>query len=155
MFDRAIQALGDSACGHHALGLAVLLAGCSLNPVLIGQIYSIVTPREDGCQPLELHFVVDASRMFNGTLSPYAPPYPQPALATLSGTLSPDGSFQIIAKGTQGHGNTTLTGRFTSQVSTITINGPVAGPACDGRTFTLYLGQFFRFAGGGGGGGGR
>ena len=137
------------------LGVAVLLAGCSLNPVLIGQIYSIVTPREAGCQPLELRFVVEASRAIVGTLSPYAPPYPQPVLAALSGTLGPDDSFQITATGTPGHGNATLTGRFTSQVSTITISGPVAGPACDGHTFTLYLGQFFRFSGGGGGGGGR
>jgi hypothetical protein len=131
-----------------AVAAAALVSACSLSPILIGQIYRIDTPRDGTCQPFELQFVVNAQRAIQGTLGAYG----QPPSADLSGTMGQDGSFRMTATGVVGHGGGTLSGRFTSGVSTISIVGPVAGPGCDGHTLHLYLGRYLRFFGGGGGG---
>jgi hypothetical protein len=47
-----------------------------------------------------------------------------------------------------------VAGRFTSQVSTLSIHGDAAGSGCDGQTFDLRLSGYFARQGGGGGGGG-
>jgi hypothetical protein len=73
-------------------------------------------------------------------------------IATLSGRLNPDDSFRMMA--TAGQRTASVTGQFTSQVSTIAIHGDAAGRACDGQVFRMRLGTYFAVQGGGGGGGG-
>jgi hypothetical protein len=137
-----------------AIGLiltACLLPGCALEPILIGQWYAIETPAAGGCPPLVWRFVVDAHRSIAGSLSLRD----QQRIAALSGGLGPDDSFQITAAGVAGNHAAKVTGRFTSQISTIFIQGDAAGDHCDGQTFNLRLGDYFMAQGGGGGGGGN
>ncbi len=127
-----------------------LLAGCSLEQIMIGQWYTIYTPRAGSCPRMEWRFVVDPRRSIGGVLSADG----QRNIAELSGVLRPDDSFQITATDNAGSRTTSVTGQFTAQVSTISIHGDAAGRACDGKTFKLRLGRYFSSAGGGGGGGG-
>jgi hypothetical protein len=131
-----------------ALALAAfLLPGCTLEQILIGQLYVIDTPPAGACPSLEWQFVVNPQRSIVGSLREG-----QKTIAKLSGVLNRDDSFQITASGPAGVA--TVTGQFSSQVSTISIQGDVAGGACDGQTFKLWLGSYFSRQGGGGGGGG-
>jgi hypothetical protein len=140
-----------SATGIIALLLAAsVLAGCSLEQVLIGQWYSIVTPPAGACPSLVWRFVVDPQRAISGFLSPDG----LRRIANLSGTLAADDSFQMTATDLTGGRTAAVTGRFTSGISTISIRGDAAGPACDGQTFAMRLGGYYAFQGGGGGGGG-
>jgi hypothetical protein len=132
-----------------ALTLA-LVPGCTFEQVLIGQVYTVITPADGPCPRLAWRFVVNAQRAINGSLSRDG----QPPFANLSGQLFADDGFRIMAGGVEGQGTTVVTGRFTSQISTISVHGTVAGSDCDGRTFELRLGHYFAFQGGGGGGGG-
>ena len=126
------------------------LAACNVEQILIGQFYSIATPPDGSCPTLRWQFVVNAQRSIDGSLLDAG----QRQIATLSGTLRPDDSFVIHALPPTGAASTTVTGQFSSGVSTISINGNAAGPGCDGKTFTLHLGGYFARSGGGGGGGG-
>jgi hypothetical protein len=128
----------------------VLLPGCTLEQILIGQWYTVVTPPSAGCPRLEWQFVVDAQRSIEGFLFRDR----QHRIATLSGRLGGDDSFQIVAREVAGIRTATVTGIFTSQVSTISIQGDAAGSGCNGLTFKLRLGNYFLEQGGGGGGGG-
>jgi hypothetical protein len=137
--------------GVIALALAgCLLLGCSLEQILIGQRYTIYTPQAGACPRLAWRFVVDAQRLISGSLLNAR----QQPIASLSGRLAADDSFQMTATEVLGNQTATVTGRFTSDVSTISIRGGGAGAPCDGQTFTLRLGGYFAFSGGGGGGGG-
>ena len=137
--------------GTIALVLAAsLLMGCTFEQVLIGQLYTIQTPQAGGCPRLGWRFVVNAQRAISGSLSDG-----QQRIASLSGVLNPDDSFQMTATDVAGTRTANITGRFTSQVSTIAIHGDAAGSGCDGQTFKLRLGRYFLQQGGGGGGGGR
>jgi hypothetical protein len=127
-----------------------LLLGCSLEQILIGQWYTIYTPQVGACPRLGWRFVVDAQRMIDGSLLNGR----QQPIARLSGLLNADDSFQMTATEVLGNQTATVTGRFTSDVSTISIRGGGAGAPCDGQTFKLRLGGYFAFSGGGGGGGG-
>jgi hypothetical protein len=137
--------------GTIALALATcLLPGCTLEQILIGQEYTIYTPPAGTCPPLEWRFVVNAQRSISGILSLGQ----QRRIASLSGVLNADDSFQMTATEVGGNRTAAVTGRFTSQVSTLSIRGDAAGNACDGQTFKMRLGGYFAFPGGGGGGGG-
>jgi hypothetical protein len=118
--------------------------------ILIGQWYSVYTPSVGACPRLEWRFVVNPQRSIDGFLSGDG----QQRIARLSGLLDTDDSFQITATDLAGNRTAKVTGQFTSQVSTISIHGPAAGTACDGKTFELRLGSYFAHQGGGGGGGG-
>ncbi|MEA2730773.1 MAG: hypothetical protein QOF70_5248 [Acetobacteraceae bacterium] len=132
-----------------ALALAAfLLPGCTVEQILIGQWYSIDTPQAGACPSLEWRFFVNPQRSITGFLLRDG----QQRIADLSGVLNADDSFRITASGAAGVAN--VTGQFTSQVSTISIHGDVAGSACDGQTFKMRLGSYFSTRGGGGGGGG-
>jgi hypothetical protein len=132
------------------LVLAVfLLAGCAPQQIMIGQLYRIYTPQAGACPVLEWQFAADPQRMIGGSLSDER----QQLVASLSGMLNVDDSFQITATDVAGNQTASVTGRFTSQVSTISIHGDGAGSACDGQTFALRLGRYFSRQGGGGGGG--
>jgi hypothetical protein len=134
-----------------ALALAALvLPGCTLEQILIGQIYSIDTPPAGACPSLEWRFVVNPQRSISGVLLRDR----QQPIANLTGTLDPDDSFRMTATALTGNRTAEVTGRFTSQVSTISIHGDAAGKACDGQTFRMRLGGYFWFQGGGGGAGG-
>jgi hypothetical protein len=142
---------GLATTGMIALFLAAwLLSGCTLDQILIGQSYILATPSAGACPSLTWRFVVNPQRVISGSLA-YGT---QPPVATLSGQLAADDSFRITATGVAGHHTADVTGRFTSEVSTITIQGDAAGSACDGQTFEMRLGSYFAHQGGGGGGGG-
>jgi hypothetical protein len=126
-----------------------LLPGCTFEQILIGQQYRIYTPPMAACPRLEWRFVVNPQRSIDGSLSGEGQ-----RLATLSGRLDADDSFHITATGAAGNRTADVTGRFTSQVSTISIRGDAAGSACNGQNFDLRLGSYFARQGGGGGGGG-
>ncbi|WP_428490251.1 hypothetical protein [Rhodopila sp.] len=130
--------------------VASLLPGCMIEQLLIGQWYGVYTPPVGACPRLEWRFVVDSHRAINGFLAGDG----QQRIATLSGLLNNDDSFQITATDVAGGRTASVTGQFTSQLSTISIHGLAAGPACDGQTFKLRLGSYFARQGGGGGGGG-
>ena len=121
-----------------------------IEQLLIGQWYSVYTPPVGGCPRLEWRFVVDPHRTINGFLAGDG----QQRIANLSGLLNDDDSFQITATDLAGGRTARVTGRFTSQVSTMSIRGLAAGAACDGQAFKLRLGSYFARQGGGGGGGG-
>jgi len=129
---------------------ATLLSGCALEQILIGQWYTVYTPSAGACPALAWRFVVNPQRSIDGFLSGDG----QQRIANLSGVLNADDSFQITATDVAGTRTANVTGRFTSQVSRISIHGDGAGRACDGQTFDLPLGRYFSFSGGGGGGGG-
>jgi hypothetical protein len=133
---------------HVWAAILLLLAGCSVEQLLIGQWYGIVTPPAGACPRLVWRFVVDPSRAINGYLSSDA----QEKVATLSGSLAPDDTFQITAVATATQRSALITGQFTPGISTIAIHGEAAGPGCDGKTFQLRLGRYFATQGGGGGG---
>jgi hypothetical protein len=129
---------------------ACLLQGCTFEQILIGQWYTIYTPQAGACPRLVWRFFINPQRLFSGFLSRDG----QQGVATLSGVLNADDSFQITAKDVTGNRTANVTGQFTSQVSTISIHGDAAGSACDGQTFEIRLGRYFSSEGGGGGGGG-
>lgn len=129
--------------------VAFLLTGCTLEQILIGQWYTIQTPPAGACPALYWHFFVNAQRIIAGGLSDNQHP-----IAALSGPLNPDDSFRITATTPEGKRTATITGRFTSDISTISIHGDAAGTGCDGQTFQLRLSGYFARQGGGGGGGG-
>ncbi len=134
-----------------ALALAAsLLPSCTFEQILIGQWYTIYTPAAGTCPRLEWRFVVNAQRLIGGFLSRDG----RQQFANLSGVLHPDDSFQITATDVAGGRTASVTGRFTSLVSTISIHGDGAGSACDGQIFNIRLGSYFSRQGGGGGGGG-
>lgn len=120
-----------------------------MEQILIGQWYAIDTPRAGACPSLEWQFVVNPQRSIDGFLLRNR----QQWIANLSGRLNADDSFQITATDMSGHRTARVTGRFTSQVSTISIHGDAAGSACDEQTFEMRLGGYFSRQGGGGGGG--
>ena len=128
--------------------LLSLLSGCAVEPLFIGQWYGIVTPQAGACPRLDWRFVVDPSRTINGFLSPDG----VRKIATLSGSLAPDDSFQMTVVAVADHRTANVTGRFTTGISTLSIHGDGAGDACDGHTFDLRLGRYFATQGGGGGG---
>ena len=130
---------------------AIALSACTLEQIFIGQWYDIQTPRAGACPSLQWHFAVNPQRAINGFLTAGT----QQELATLSGLLKADDSFAITATDTVRRRTATVTGQFTSQISTIAIHGDAAGTACDGLTFDLRLGSYFASQGGGGGGGGN
>ena len=129
---------------------AFLLLGCTVEQLLIGQWYTIGTPQAGACPRLAWQFFVDPQRSINGFLSRGG----EQRIATLSGKLNPDDSFQLMATDVAGNRSATVTGQFTSQLSTISIHGDAAGSACDGHTFQIRLGRYLASQGGGGGGGG-
>jgi hypothetical protein len=129
---------------------ACLLPGCMVEQIEIGQWYRIDTPPSGACPHLEWQFAVNPQRAVSGFISGNV----QQRIATLSGQLNPDDSFQLTAADAAGNPTATVTGRFTSQVSTISIHGAGAGSGCDGQTFSLYLSGYFARQGGGSGGGG-
>lgn len=142
---RAVE-LTAAALVSAALGLS----GCTLEQILIGQRYLIYTPPAGACPSLGWQFVVDPQRSIDGILSGDR----QQPIAKLAGVLNADDSFRMTATSLAGGQTAEVTGRFTSLVSTISINGDAAGSGCDGQTFSLRLGGYFSRAGGGGGGGG-
>jgi len=129
---------------------ASLLAGCKLEQILIGQWYTLYTPPAGACPALTWQFAVNPQRAVIGFLAGEQ----QQRIATLSGVLNPDDSFQITATSVTGPATAEVTGQFGAQISTISIHGDAAGAGCEGRTFSLRLGGYFARAGGGGGGGG-
>ncbi len=114
----------------------VLLSGCTLQPVMTGQSYVIETPPDGACPRLEWRFVVNAQ----GTIDAAVTTASWQPVAALSGPFGADDSFRMT-RSDRGPG--AVAGRFTSQVSTIAIQGDAAGQACAGKTFNLRLWPFY------------
>jgi hypothetical protein len=148
-----ITMLTGQACKRTIRGMALVLAvsllqGCTLEQILIGQWYTVYTPAAGACPALAWRFVVNPQRSIDGFLAGDG----QQRIANLSGVLNADDSFQITATNVADTRTANVTGRFTSEVSTISIHGDAAGRACDGQTFELRLGRYFWYWGGGHGG---
>ncbi len=142
---------GLSTSAMIALVLATgLLSGCTMEQILIGQWYTFYTQAVGACPLLEWTITVDPQRSIDGYLARDG----HQRIASLSGVLAADDSLQITAKDTAAGRTANITGQFTSQTSTLSIHGDVAGSGCDGQTFSLRLGRYFARQGGGGGGGG-
>jgi hypothetical protein len=118
-------------------------AACSLEQVLLGQWYSLHTFAQGTCPALDWHFVVDAHRSIGGYLD--RDQFTQ--IATLSGTLNADDSFEMIARNASGR-TERITGAFTPQIIMISLDGAWI---CEKQTFRI---RPVRNVGGGGGGGG-
>jgi hypothetical protein len=143
---------GPAALSPAALALAAaLLTGCTFEQILIGQVYIIDTPVAGACPELQWRFAVNPQRAIIGSISSK---YGVRKFADLSGVLNADDSFQMTATEVAAGGTTSVTGQFTTQISTISIHGDAAGSACNGQIFQLRLGWYFSRSGGGGGGGG-
>jgi len=133
-----------------AIALGLLPVACSAPQIMIGQSYSIPTPPAGDCPALLWQFVVDSQRTISGALSHVG----QPPFAKLSGTLAADESFRMTATTDSQKSSSIVSGTFSGQITTISIQGNAAGAGCDGKTFALRLGAYFAQQGGGGGGGG-
>jgi hypothetical protein len=130
-------------------GMIALAATASLSParaleqVQIGQIYVMHTASADACGALDWHFVVDFHRSVIGFLTCDWDKH----LATLSGTLDADDTFQITVSELGGTQKANATGKFNSRFVTLSVDAP--GSPCDKHTFKINV---VRGAGGGGDG---
>ena len=129
--------------GTVALGL---IASCTLEQVLLGQWYNVPTVPQGSCPALNWHFVVDAHRSIAGYLD--RDQFKQ--IGTLSGTLNPDDSYQMWATENGTGRKESVTGRFTSQYATLSLDGTWI---CEKQTFRVWLPRGLGGGGGGGGGG--
>jgi hypothetical protein len=129
--------------GTLALGL---VASCTLEQVLLGQWYTLQTIPQGTCPALEWHFVVDAHRSIGGYLD--RDQFKQ--IGLLSGTLNPDDSFQMWVTQIGGGRKESVTGRFTSQYVTLSLDGTWI---CEKQTLRVWLPRGLGGGGGGGGGG--
>jgi len=133
-----------------AFVMAGCLIGCTVQQIMPGVVYRIVTPEAAACPALTWVFVVDAQRNVDGTVARAG----QTPFGAVSGTVGADDSVRMTLADGATHQTATVTGQFTSGISTITIRGDGAGTGCDGQSFNLRLGGYFSRQGGGGGGGG-
>jgi hypothetical protein len=129
---------------------ACLLAGCTFEQILIGQIYHITTPSTGSCPALTWQFYVDARNQIHGTLAKTG----ALPMAELTGALGQDDHFEMIATNSATHRAATVSGQFSSAITTISIHGDAIDTGCDDQTFQLRLGGYFARQGSGGGGGG-
>ncbi|HVY14391.1 MAG TPA: hypothetical protein VHB27_04130 [Rhodopila sp.] len=130
-----------------ALATTLLLAGCHVEQVQLGEVFIVHTPPTGACPRLQWQFVVDARRAISGTLTRgYMP------IGRLAGVLNPDDTFRMDIAALTGSGTGTVRGAVTSQGTTFRIDGDAAGPGCDGRTLYLPGGRWFQgnYSGGGG-----
>lgn len=126
-----------------------MLAGCALSPIMIGVYYMIPTPPAGDCSGMQWRFFVNPDRGIEGVVARFG----QASFGTLSGTMAADDSFVMTVTDNLSQRTARATGRFTSQISTLSIQGDGAGTACDGQSFQMLLGRYFFRAPGGGGGG--
>jgi hypothetical protein len=129
-----------------AMAASMLLAGCHLEQVQLGQVFIVYTPPSGTCPVLQWQFVVEANRTIAGTLLSNARP-----LGRLAGRLNPDDSYRMDVAAAGGP-TTTVTGAITSEGARFTIDGDAAGLGCNGQTLYLHGGRLFQgsFYGGGG-----
>jgi hypothetical protein len=135
------------------LGAGAALSGCTLDQILIGQLYVVETPPTGRCPALIWQFVINPQHSITGSLLNVN----QQPIAALSGQLNAGDSFQITASDIRGQQTASVTGQFRWQESTVVIHGDAAGSACDGQTLAFHLSDYFARQGGGesGGGGGN
>ncbi len=124
------------------LGLGAI-ASCSLEQVPIGTWNLIHTVPQGSCPAFDWHFLVDAGRNISGYVA--VDQFRQ--IATLSGVLNPDDSFQIWATEVGGSRREGVTGRFTSQIVTLSLDGTWM---CGKQTFRIRPVQHLGLEGGGG-----
>jgi hypothetical protein len=127
--------------------LAILLGGCQLEQVQLGQEYIVYTDAAGACPRLTWQFVVDVHRAIGGMLLTDGKP-----LAKITGVLNPDDTFRMDLAATSGKTGT-VNGAITSTDTVFTLVGDAAGTACNGQTFHLHGGQQFQGNRAGGDGG--
>jgi hypothetical protein len=123
---------------------ALVLSSCTLEQVLLGAWYNFSTNAAGSCPVLGWHFVVDAQRQIGGYLDRDT----WTKIATLSGRLNQDDTFEMTATQVGGSKTERITGAFTSQYVEISLDGTWI---CGKQTFKI---RPIRSVGGGGGGGG-
>jgi len=137
--------LSVAGCGL----LTLLLGGCHLEQVQIGQIFNLPTPASGACPKLQWQFFVNAQRTIHGTLESNFNP-----VAKINGVLNPDDTFRMDLTAATSRETATVNGAITSEGATFAIAGNAAGAGCNGQTFTLYGRQLFQGSSYGGGGNG-
>lgn len=118
-------------------------ASCALEQVPIGEWNLIHTVAQGSCPALDWHFLVDGERNVQG----YVAVDQFRRIATLSGVLNPDDSFQMWATDASGSRREGVTGRFTSQIVTLSLDGTWI---CGKQTFRIRPVHQFGLEGGGG-----
>ena len=126
-----------------------ILAACQAEQVELGEWNTFYTPHQAACPVLQWQFLANAQRSIGGFL---LTANGGARLANLSGTLNQDDTFQMTATAIVGNQTSTVTGRFSGTLTTVTIHGDIAGSACNGQTFKLRFMDFYgpRAFGGGG-----
>jgi hypothetical protein len=120
------RAVGWAAC----LAAMGATASCSVEQVQIGEWNLIYTVAQGSCPALDWHFLVDARRDISG----YVTRGGSPQIASLSGVLNADDSFQMWATEAGGGPKESVTGRFTSQLVTLSLDGTWM---CGKQTFRI------------------
>lgn len=133
------QAMRLAACTI-ALGA---IGSCSLEQVQIGEQNLIHTVAQGDCPALNWYFLVDARRDING----YVVRDQFRQIATLSGVLNPDDSYQMWATEIGGTRKESVTGRFTAAVVTLSLDGTWI---CGKQTFRIRPVSRLGLQGGGG-----
>ncbi len=126
----------------------MLIGGCQIEQVQLGQVFIIYTEAAGACPMLQWQFVVDAQRAISGMLLTNGKP-----LAKITGILNPDDTFRMDLAAPGRGGTATVDGAITSQGATFAIAGDAAGAGCNGQTFNLHGSQLFQGSRSGGGGG--
>jgi hypothetical protein len=104
----------------------------AVEQVELGQLYFFHSPPVGTCPGLDWHTVVDKDREITGWISWEGNKH----LATVTGKLNPDDTFQVTAKEVVGGNHmATVTGKVASGTLTFTING--SGTGCDGKTWKI------------------
>jgi hypothetical protein len=137
--------LSAAGCGL----LVLLVGGCHLEQVQIGQIFNLSTQATGACPKLQWQFFVDAQRAIHGTLESNFNP-----VAKITGVLNPDDTFRMDLTAATSNETATVSGTITSQGVTFAIAGNAAGAGCNGQAFTIYGRQLFQGNSYGGGGNG-
>lgn len=133
------RALGLTTC----IAAIAATASYSLEQVPIGEQNLIHTVAQGDCPALDWYFPVDARRNIDG----YVARDQFRQIATLSGVLNPDDSYQMWATEKGGNRRESVTGRFTAEVVTLSLDGTWI---CGKQTFRIRPVRHLGLQGGGG-----
>jgi hypothetical protein len=110
-------------------GLALSLPGVAFGQGAVqANLYSFHSGRIGDCPGLDWHVNVESSGKVTGMVGWDNMTH----MASLAGTMQPDGKFSLTAKEVGGPKTATVTGLNTGSYATITITG--TGGPCDGKT---------------------
>lgn len=119
--------------------LTLVLAGCHLEQVQIGQLIRFQSPPVGACPVMTWQFVVDARRVISGDML-----HDGMVIGRIRGTLNPDDTFRMEITPVGHDGSATVTGTVTSAITTIAIAGDGLGSGCNGAVYHLQLRNAFQ-----------